>query len=52
MFLEPRLSQNYLVAAKVSDIERSKFFVSVEVNKEVSGMGNQASGGKLSVSHC
>jgi hypothetical protein len=52
VFLKPRLSQNYLVAAKVGDVERSKFFVSVEVNKEVSGVGNQASGGKLSVSYC
>ena len=40
MFLELGLSQNYLVATKVSDIERSKFFVSIEVNKEVSGVGN------------
>ena len=40
MFLEPRLSQNYLVAAKVSDIERLKFFVSIKVNKEVSSVGN------------
>ena len=52
MFLEPSLSQNNLVAAKIGDVERSKFFVSIEVNKEVSGVGNQASGGQLSVSHC
>ena len=51
MFLQPRLSQDYVVAAKVSDKKGPEFFVSIEIDKEVSGVGNKASRGKLSVGH-
>ena len=40
-----------MVTAEVSDIERSKFFVAIKVNQEVSGVSDEASRGKLSVSY-